>query len=95
MATKKRNTKIVLDPIDWFQAMDRTFMAQDNIESLLMDLRAITCTPTLKKKIEKAVELLADVYLITAAKYFNTTKPGLDAKSTKHKHKGKGKNIHR
>jgi hypothetical protein len=54
--------KVKLNAGHWHEATDRTYCIMQMIDSMLYEHLAISQTPELKQKIEKAQELLGKVY---------------------------------
>jgi len=57
-----------LNPGHWHEACDRTFCLCEIIDTMLLAHPAIKQTPELKKKVEEAQQILAEVYQLTGAK---------------------------
>jgi len=58
----QENSPVVLDPFYWHEAIDRTYIVIDIIQSHILDHPVFTQTESLKAKAEKAQELLSEVY---------------------------------
>jgi hypothetical protein len=59
---KRIQKKPVLDQFHYHEAMDRTYVAGDIVERMLIDHPVIEEHKNLKHKIEKALEFLAETY---------------------------------
>lgn len=91
--SKEKERKSIPESIDWFQLLDRAFCINDSIEANLIDQRALELSPKLKKKIEQAQELILDVYMEAAHKYFGTNNNSSYAKIAKPKSNKTSKRI--
>lgn len=58
----KEQKKFQLDSLGYHEALDRTHLILCNIDDFLLDHNVINMNKKLRKKVEKASELLADVY---------------------------------
>jgi hypothetical protein len=60
--------KIKLNAGHYHEALDRTYCVQGIIEQMLLNHPAINQAPELLKKVQKAQDLLADVYITIGKK---------------------------
>ena len=66
--------KLKVQPISYFEMMDRTSIILSNVDSFLIQHPVAKANKSISKKLDKVGELLAEIYQESGAIYFELTK---------------------
>jgi len=68
-------SKLKVEPISYFEMMDRTSVILSNVDNFLVQHPAAKANKSISKKLDKVGELLDEVYYEAGAIYFELTEP--------------------
>lgn len=66
-------SKLKVQPISYFEMMDRTSIVLSNVDSFLIQHPVAKANKSISKKLDKVGELLAEIYQESGAIYFELT----------------------
>ena len=66
-------SKLKVQPISYFEMMDRTSIILSNVDSFLIQHPVAKANKSISKKLDKVGELLAEIYQESGAIYFELT----------------------